>query len=82
MAKVKTAAWTLAAAEPASRSSRRWVPVTGLVMAFVLGFASGVVGSAPESGGSVFGVVAFVVWLALVSVALFASAARAGRSAD
>jgi len=66
------------------RLAWRWVGIASLVAAaaFVLGFASAVVGSAPESGGSVFGVAAFVVWLALVSVALFVSAARARRSAD
>ncbi|HVK23174.1 MAG TPA: hypothetical protein VM677_17595 [Actinokineospora sp.] len=51
MAKVKTAAWTMAA-DPDPRSSRRraWVPVTGLVMAFVLGFAAAFLISAVTAG--------------------------------
>ena len=65
------------------RLAWRWVGIASLIAAatFALGFVFGVVGSAPESGGSVFGVAAFVVWLAIVSVALFVSAANARRPA-
>jgi len=57
----------------------RWVGVASIVAAsvFALGFAFGVVGSAPESNGSVFGVATFIAWMALVTVALWFSSARA-----
>ena len=57
------------------RLAWRWVGVASLVAAavFGLGFVFGVVGSAPESSGSLFGVAAFVVWMALVTVALWRS---------
>ena len=66
------------------RLAWRWVGIASIIAAaaFLLAFASEVLGSTPESGGSVFGVVAFVAWLALVCVALFVSAARARRPAD
>ncbi|MBT2517268.1 hypothetical protein J7E29_07485 [Streptomyces sp. ISL-90] len=60
------------------RLAWRWVGFASLVAAavFALGFVFGVLGSAPESRGSLFGVAAFIVWMALVTVALWLSSAR------
>ena len=57
------------------RLAWRWVGFASLVASavFGLGFVFGVVGSAPESRGSLFGVAAFVAWTALVTVALWRS---------
>lgn len=56
----------------------RWMGFASIVAAavFALGFVFEVAGSAPESKGSIFGVAAFIVWMALVSAALWVSSAR------
>ncbi|WP_448811702.1 hypothetical protein [Agromyces bauzanensis] len=58
------------------RLAWRWLGVVSLVAAavFALGLVFSVVGSAPETRGSIFGVAAFIVWMALVAAALWRSA--------
>ena len=60
----------------------RWLGYVSIVAAvvFALGFVFEVLGSAPESNGSIFGVAAFIAWMALVGSALWVSSARAPAS--
>lgn len=62
----------------------RWVGFVSIVAAavFALGFVFGVLGSAPESSGSLFGVAAFIAWMVLVTGALWFSSAHDRRRHD
>ena len=59
----------------------RWVGFASIVAAalFFLGYVFGVIGTSPESDASVFGVAIFVLWMALVCSALWATARREDR---
>ncbi|MBM7502756.1 hypothetical protein ACFPER_04690 [Agromyces aurantiacus] len=74
---------TLAPAFLRRRIGWRWLGIVSLVAAafFALGFVFGVLGSAPEGRGSVFGVAVFIVWMALVTAALWRAAAVEARRA-
>lgn len=65
------------------RMAWRWLGFVSVAAAalFLLAFVFSVVGSAPETRGSIFGVAAFVVWMALVAAALWRSVGSA-RSAQ
>ena len=59
----------------------RWVGYANIAAAalFFVGYVFNTVGSTPESGGSVFGVAIFVIWMALVCVALWVTGLRDDR---